>query len=180
MTHPWELPLSGPAAAIADATRAAVPVLTTERLNLRAPRVTDFDAYSEIFMSDRAVHMDGPYDREGAWADFTQATAGWMLRGIGMWTMERRSDGAVVGFGFFWQEFGDPEPEIGWALTAEAEGHGYATEAPGRCCPMRWRSSGRAAWSAISTPRTRPRSGSRNVSVPGAIPRSRPPSATLI
>jgi RimJ/RimL family protein N-acetyltransferase len=129
MTHPWEQPLSGPAATIADAARAAVPVLTTERLTLRAPRVTDFDAYAEIFMSDRAVHIDGPYDREGAWADFTQATAGWMLRGIGMWTIERRTDGAVLGFGFFWQEFGDPEPEIGWVLTAEAEGKGYATEA---------------------------------------------------
>ena len=129
MTHPWELPLSGPAAAFADAARAAVPVLTTDRLILRAPRLTDFDAYAEIFMSDRAVHMDGPYDREGAWADFTQATAGWMLRGIGVWTMERRSDGAVVGFGFLWQEYGDPEPELGWVLTAEAEGNGYATEA---------------------------------------------------
>lgn len=129
MTHPWEQPLPGPAAAVADAARAAVPVLTTERLMLRAPRVTDFHAYAAIFMSDRAVHMDGPYDREGAWADFTQATAGWMLRGIGMWTIERRTDGAVLGFGFFWQEFGDPEPEIGWVLTAEAEGNGYATEA---------------------------------------------------
>ena len=129
MTHPWEQPLSGPAAAIADSARAVVPVLTTDRLILRAPRVTDFDAYADIFMSDRAVHMDGPYDREGAWADFTQATAGWMLRGIGLWTLERRSDGVVVGFGFFWQEFGDPEPELGWVLTAEAEGNGYATEA---------------------------------------------------
>ena len=72
MTHPWEHPLSGAAAVIADAVRAAVPVLTTERLMLRAPRVTDFQAYAAIFMSDRAVHMGGPYDREGAWADFTQ------------------------------------------------------------------------------------------------------------
>jgi RimJ/RimL family protein N-acetyltransferase len=129
MTHPWEQPLSGPATIIAGAVRAAVPVLTTERLILRAPRVTDFDAYAAIFMSDRSVHMDGPYDREGAWADFTQATAGWILRGIGMWTIERRTDATVLGFGFFWQEFGDPEPEIGWVLTAEAEGNGYATEA---------------------------------------------------
>ncbi len=129
MTQPWELPLAGPAERTAAALAAAVPVLVTERLTLRAPRATDFDVYATIFMSDRAVHMDGPYDRQGAWADFTQAAAGWLLRGIGLWTMQRRADAAVVGFGFFWQEYGDPEPEIGWVLTADAEGNGYATEA---------------------------------------------------
>ncbi len=136
MTLAWEMPLGGPAAATAAALAAQVPQLTTERLALRAPRVTDFDAYAAIFMSDRSVFMDGPYDREGAWADFTQAVAGWLLRGIGLWTMERRADGAVMGFGFFWQEYGDPEPEIGWALTAEAEGQGYATEAAQAMLPL--------------------------------------------
>ncbi|MFN0115614.1 MAG: GNAT family N-acetyltransferase [Paracoccaceae bacterium] len=129
MTHPWESPLEGPCEALAASVRAVVPVLETDRLRLRAPQVTDFGAYAAIFMSERAVYMDGPYDREGAWADFTQAAAGWVLRGLGLWTMERRSDGAIVGFGYFWQEFGDPEPELGWALSAGAEGQGYASEA---------------------------------------------------
>ena len=142
MTKAWEKPLGGPAAVLVAALAAAVPHLTTERLILRAPRVTDFEAYAAIFMSDRSIYMDGPYDREGAWADFTQAVAGWLLRGIGLWTIERRSDGAVLGFGFFWQEYGDPEPEIGWALIAEAEGQGYATEAAQAMVPHALRQFG--------------------------------------
>jgi RimJ/RimL family protein N-acetyltransferase len=127
--HPWEAPPKGPAARTAAALAAAVPVIATERLTLRAPRVTDFDAYAAIFMSDRARFMGGPYDREGAWADFTQAVAGWLLRGMGAWTIEARADGAVLGFLFLWQEFGDPEPELDWALIEAAEGKGYALEA---------------------------------------------------
>ena len=34
-----------------------------------------------------------------------------------------------------WQEFGDPEPEIGWVLTLEAEGNGYASEAAAAILP---------------------------------------------
>jgi RimJ/RimL family protein N-acetyltransferase len=129
MSHPWEMPLGGPAAAVVDVIAGAIPVLRTERLILRAPRITDFDAYAAIFTSDRAVYMDGPYDREGAWADFTQAVAGWVLRGTGVWTVTSRDNGEVLGFLYLWQEYGDPEPEIGWALVEGAEGKGYAFEA---------------------------------------------------
>jgi len=129
MTHPWEAPPAGIPAAIAATVAGGVPEVTTDRLLLRAPRVDDFGAYAAILMSGRGRHMGGPFDREGAWADFTQAVAGWMLRGTGVWTIARRSDGGTVGFAFLWQEFGDPEPEIGWALTEAAEGNGYATEA---------------------------------------------------
>ena len=52
-----------------------------------------------------------------------------MLRGAGMWTLTRAGDNAPVGWIYLWQETGDPEPEIGWVLTAAAEGHGYAQEA---------------------------------------------------
>ncbi len=127
--HPWEAPLAGPAGETAARLAAAVPLLRTGRLVLRAPRVADFAAYAAIFTSDRAVYMDGPYDREGAWADFTQAVAGWLLRGIGVWTIEHAETGRILGFSFLWQEFGDPEPEIGWALAEGEEGQGFATEA---------------------------------------------------
>jgi RimJ/RimL family protein N-acetyltransferase len=136
MTAMWQAPLTGPAFAVMAAIRAAVPVVTTDRLTLRAPRIEDFDAYAAIFTSDRAVFMDGPYDHESAWLDFCEAVASWVLRGVGLYTIARTDTAEVVGFLFLWQEFGDPEPEIGWVLTESAEGKGYATEAAAAVLPM--------------------------------------------
>lgn len=129
MMHAWERPSTGAAAAQAGAMSDLVPVLGTERLVLRAPLIGDFQPYAGIFMSGRAAGLGGPLDREGAWNDFCEAVAGWMLRGMGLWTIIEREGGVVLGFGYLWQEYGDPEPEIGWVLTEAAEGKGYAREA---------------------------------------------------
>jgi len=83
-------------------------------------------------MSTRARHMyDALPDREGAWLDFTQCIAGWLLRGHGMFTITEKQNGDVLGFVLILMEFGDREPELGWFLTEAAEGHGYAFEAAG-------------------------------------------------
>jgi RimJ/RimL family protein N-acetyltransferase len=129
MSHAWEMAPTGPAQRIAGALGEAIPVIRTGRLILRGPRVTDFEAYASIFMSERSRFMDGPYDRAGAWDDFTEAVAGWLLRGMGVWTITDSAAGTILGFLFLWQEYGDPEPEIGWALVEEAEGRGFALEA---------------------------------------------------
>ena len=67
--------------------------------------------------------------REDAWLDFAQMVAGWMLRGHGLWSVERRADGALIGFVPLGFEPGDREPELGFLFLAEAEGQGYAREA---------------------------------------------------
>lgn len=114
---------------IADATGAGVPVFLTERLRLRAPKMTDYPAYEAVFTSDRARYMDGPFTPGEAYNDFCQAVAGWMLRGSGMWTMTLRDDDAPLGWLYLWREFGEADDEIGWVLTEAAEGKGYAHEA---------------------------------------------------
>ena len=43
-----ELMTPGPAAVLADQIAGFVPVLTTENLTLRAPRLADFPLYAEI------------------------------------------------------------------------------------------------------------------------------------
>jgi RimJ/RimL family protein N-acetyltransferase len=96
---------------------------------LRPPVITDFEAYRNILMSDRAVHMDGPFDRRGAWLDFTQCVANWLLRGHGLWTVTAKATGRTLGFVLVCLEFGDREPELGWFFLAEAEGQGFAMEA---------------------------------------------------
>jgi RimJ/RimL family protein N-acetyltransferase len=129
MTEAWLQAPKGRAAAIAAAVAAVVPVMDTARLRLRAPVIGDYAAYRAVLKSDRAQYVGGPYTEETAFADFCQGIAGWMLRGAGMWTLTRQGDDAPLGWIYLWQEMGDPEPEIGWILTAAAEGHGYAQEA---------------------------------------------------
>ena len=129
MSGDWLDAPSGAAAAIMAAVAATVPVIDTPRLRLRAPRMGDYPAYQTVFMSDRARHIGGPFTEDTAFGDFCQGVAGWMLRGAGMWTLTLQGDDAPLGWIYLWQEKGDPEPEIGWVLTADAEGHGYAHEA---------------------------------------------------
>ncbi|MFY0617355.1 GNAT family N-acetyltransferase [Shimia sp.] len=127
--YPWEAPASGAAAALATQLVMSVPTLETARLTLRAIQLSDFDTFADILMSQRALYMDGPFDRETAWSEFTQCASGWMLRGAGYFTILLRDTGAVVGFVGMGMEYGDQEHELGYFLTAEAEGKGYATEA---------------------------------------------------
>ncbi|MBL9052390.1 MAG: GNAT family N-acetyltransferase [Tabrizicola sp.] len=132
----WNLPPTGPAAQQMATTVATVPVITTERLRLRAPNLSDWHAYREVLLSDRAAFMGGPFTEEDAFADFCQGVAGWMLRGAGMWTITLAGDETALGWLFLWQEMGDPEPEMGWILVKEAEGKGYALEAAKAVLPM--------------------------------------------
>ncbi|HCQ64625.1 MAG TPA: N-acetyltransferase [Rhodobacteraceae bacterium] len=129
-TYPWEAAPTGNALALAQELRACLPRFETERLTVRAPEIGDFEAYREIAMSPRATYMyDAPLDREGAWLDFAQCTAGWILKGHGLFTISDRASGAVLGFTLICMEYGDREPELGWFLTQAAEGRGIATEA---------------------------------------------------
>ena len=125
----WLQAPTGPSADLAKAICVAVPVITTQRLRLRAPMLTDYPAYEGVFTSDRARFMGGPFTQDQAFADFCQGVAGWLLRGAGMWTLTSLQDDAPLGWVYLWQETGDPEPELGWVLTQSAERQGFAAEA---------------------------------------------------
>ena len=129
MTRPWLTPPSGPAAALAEQIASAVPVIETERLVLRAPRMADWPAYEAVFTSDRARYMGGPFTAEEAFNDFAQAVSSWLLRGSGAWTITAKGSDAALGWLYLWQERSDPEPELGWVRVASAEGKGFAGEA---------------------------------------------------
>lgn len=128
MTAPHETPVPGPAARFADALAAHLPVIDTPRLRLRAPRLADLPAWHAILTTDRAVHLEGPYDRDESFAEFAASLGGWLLRGHGPWAVETR-DAAVIGFVLIGFEPGDREPELGFLFTAEGEGRGLAFEA---------------------------------------------------
>jgi RimJ/RimL family protein N-acetyltransferase len=129
MTTAWLQSPIHPAAQIADAVARLVPVIRTARLVLRAPLMADAAPYLDLFTTDRTKYIGGPFSLQDAYNDFCQGVAGWMLRGAGMWALTDRDGGAPLGWIYLWQEFCDPEPELGWVLTQAAEGHGFAAEA---------------------------------------------------
>lgn len=105
------------------------PVLTTDRLILRAPETSDFDAYARFMASDRSQHMGGPLTRAAAWRAFSAELGHWLLRGYGLYTLIERDSGKVAGRAGFWNPEGWPEVELGWALYDGFEGRGLASEA---------------------------------------------------
>ncbi|WP_416884300.1 GNAT family N-acetyltransferase [Marivita sp.] len=123
---------TGVAASIAAQLSEQVPVLRTDRLVLRAPRVGDFDCLADIACSERGRGIGGPMTRADAWREFVQLSSGWMLHGHGGWTLEDAQTGDVLGFVLIGFEPGDLEPELGFLLDAKAEGQSIAYEA-GRC-----------------------------------------------
>jgi RimJ/RimL family protein N-acetyltransferase len=106
-----------------------IPTLTTDRLILRAPAETDLDAEAEFYASDRAIHVGGPLLREQVWRALASFIGHWHFRGYGFWGIEDRASGQYLGRAGLWNPEGWPEPEIGWALMAGAEGRGIAFEA---------------------------------------------------
>ena len=129
MTAFHERPSTGPTAARAAAMQALVPMIETDRLILRAPRIEDFDDFAEIVLGPQGLFYGKPTSRDAAWSDFMQITGTWYLRGHGAWTVTRRDGGDVLGFFHIGAEPGDEAPEIGFLLAAKAQGKGYGTEA---------------------------------------------------
>lgn len=138
--EPWSLPMvlpvgAGPEAAAApthsapDAGLTRIPRIQTPRLLLREPRLADF----EVFAADAAdplarAHIGGPQDRREAWRRLHISAGGWVLQGMGWWTVEALGGGPVGSVGVFRRETG-PEVEIGWIIHRSSWGKGYATEA---------------------------------------------------
>lgn len=110
--------------------QVAVPVIGTERLILREPRVADLDAVAAFMASDRAGFVGGPLDRQQSWRSILVTLGHWLARGYGYWVVEERGTGAVAGrVGVHYHEVDWPEPELGWQIYEGFEGQGYAEEA---------------------------------------------------
>lgn len=108
-----------------------VPRLVTERLLLRGFEPRDIDAYAEMMASPEVARYlaDGrPLSRAEAWRQMAMFTGHWVLRGFGVWAVEERATGTLVGrIGCFEPE-GWPGFEIAYTLAPHAWGRGYARE----------------------------------------------------
>jgi len=106
--------------------------IETERLILREiDPERDFDAWAKTMGDPRTVKfMDGKVqDRALAWRNMASIIGHWQIRGYGFFSLESKETGEWLGRVGPWYPEGWPEPEIGWTISPEHWGHGYATEA---------------------------------------------------
>ncbi|MGR3802188.1 GNAT family N-acetyltransferase [Marinibacterium profundimaris] len=106
-----------------------IPTLTTDRLVLRAPKITDFPHWAAFFASPRSIHERGMMDRSQAWRVWASDVAIWQLRGYGPFGVDDRETGAYLGEVGIYEPDSFPEPELGWFVVPQAEGRGIAAEA---------------------------------------------------
>jgi RimJ/RimL family protein N-acetyltransferase len=106
-------------------------ILETERLRLRHFVEADLDAYAPICADAETMRYIGlgtPLSRADAWRSMAMLLGHWQLRGYGMWAVEDKATGALVGrIGLHYPE-GWPVLEVGWLLDRAHWGRGLATE----------------------------------------------------
>ena len=112
----------------------SIPRLTTDRLVLRAFQAADRVPFGRMngdpavmeFMSRRLSPAESD-------AFLDRIVERWAADGFGLWAVERRADGAFIGFAGLseptFQAPFVPAIEVGWRLARPAWGHGFATEA---------------------------------------------------
>jgi RimJ/RimL family protein N-acetyltransferase len=107
-----------------------IPILETERLRLREPRQSDFDAYAAMYADPEVTRfLGGPWDRGRAWRHLAFLQGHWWMAGVGSWVVEQRGTGAFLGVVGFSEPEGWPELELAWILGRRWWGRGYAVEA---------------------------------------------------
>lgn len=86
-----------------------IPDLETERLLLRAPQQQDFPVYEAFYADAEQSHFyGGPLSASDAWKQLAMEVGHWPLKGYGMWSLDTRSTGEMVGGCGFWWPSGWP------------------------------------------------------------------------
>lgn len=106
--------------------------LSTDRLILRMFRDDDIDEYAAICDDAEVMRFIGDgkrLSRPESWRNMAMILGHWQLRGYGIWAVEERQSGRLVGRVGFFNPDGWPGFELGWLLGRDHWGRGFATEA---------------------------------------------------
>jgi len=106
------------------------PLLETERLILRPPGPQDLEPWIAFGADEEATrYLGGVQPKSVAWRGFMSVAGSWAMLGFAMFTVIDKASGRWVGRIGPWFPADWPGTEVGWGLTPEAWGKGYATEA---------------------------------------------------
>lgn len=108
--------------------------LETPRLRLRQWKLADFEWYAALCADAEVMRfLSGrTFNRLEAWRQFCSLAGHWHFRGYGLWAVEEKASGRLLGRVGLIDHEGWPGFEVGWTLARDAWGHGYATEAADR------------------------------------------------
>ncbi len=110
-------------------TRIGEVLLTTPRLWLRSWRPDDLPTFAVLNADPEVMrYLGGTLNTEQAHELADDIQERFLRRGFGMLPVERRSDGAFLGICGINYTPWYPDEEIGWRLSREHWGQGYATE----------------------------------------------------
>ncbi|WP_026652648.1 GNAT family N-acetyltransferase [Butyrivibrio proteoclasticus] len=107
-------------------------ILDTERLHIRETTVDDVDEFYKLYRDPEMTrYMEGlfenPEDEKRYQKDYIEKVYG--LMGFGVWTLVRKSDGAVIGRAGYSVRNGFDDIELGFLVGTEYQRQGYAYEA---------------------------------------------------
>jgi RimJ/RimL family protein N-acetyltransferase len=118
----------------ASLPRLNSPVIETERLLLRPWRAEDIAPNTAMLgdpLSGRFIAADNKpiTDAFAGWRNTAVMAGHWALYGIGMFVVEERATGRFAGRVGPWMPQGWPGFEVGWGISIDFRGKGYAVEA---------------------------------------------------
>jgi RimJ/RimL family protein N-acetyltransferase len=131
-------------------------MIETERLILRPWRDADHALFAQMGRSPAVMQHLGPLQTDAGVAQAIARQRGFQAaHGYCFWAIERRADGAFLGFcGLKPGTVGpiEGEIEIGWRLREDAWGLGYAREAAAASIAWGWANLDAPRIMAITTP----------------------------
>jgi RimJ/RimL family protein N-acetyltransferase len=125
----------GPTAELALSTQRRLSVdmtvtLSTPRLVLITPQVTDLESWAELDADVEATRFIGGVATRGqSFEGLRTAIEMWSRKGCGLFSVFESKTSRWIGRTGPWVPDGALGTEIGWAFATSAQGHGYATEA---------------------------------------------------
>lgn len=133
-------------------------ILETERLRLRPFRGSDLDAYAPMCADPEVMRYIGrgaTLSRGEAWRSIAGMLGHWQILGYGMFALERRDTGELVGRAGFLHPPDWPGFELGWLLGRDHWGKGYAREAAARALAFAFEQLGRSRVISLIRPDNR-------------------------
>ena len=110
-----------------------VPVFETRRLRLRGFTNDDLDALAAIYADpDVMRYMPGgkPVPRERVAASLRRMIDHWQEHGFGLWAVEDKESGRLIGRCGLVHLDNTPEVEVGYLFAADCWGKAYAISCP--------------------------------------------------